>query len=242
MGFSYYKLLSSYSGNCVKVRRSSDNTEQDFGFKNGYIDSNAIATFCGAGSGYVTTWYNQYVTGNNLTQTSNDIQPRIVNDGTFEVNGLRSIAAGTIMYANFYAEINIKTPPMTLYCNEYNLGTRSSYTLFFGSSSSVYQHALTHEINGISYYKANNTSVITANSQNTGNIKKHVTWNGTGTNQISYTINGAVTNGTLNSNIDGYTVCAIFTRIPAGGNTMDGNIKTIVMANKIIDYSVFQNI
>lgn len=79
--YSLRKLSSSYSGNCIRVRRSSDNTEQDFGFVNNILDTAALLTFCGAGNGFVTTWYDQSGNANNATQSTAANQPQIVSSG-----------------------------------------------------------------------------------------------------------------------------------------------------------------
>jgi len=91
--WSLRKLDSTYSGNCIKVRRSSDNTEQDIGFiGNKYLDTAALKSFVGSNSGYVTTWYDQSGNGRNLTQTTAANQPRIVDAGTvFRYNGRVSV-------------------------------------------------------------------------------------------------------------------------------------------------------
>jgi hypothetical protein len=83
--YSLRKLSASYSGNAIRVRRSSDNTEQDIGFKStGYLDTSALTSFVGSGSGYITKWYDQSGNGRDLFQTSAIYQPRIVNAGTVE--------------------------------------------------------------------------------------------------------------------------------------------------------------
>ncbi|WMW77319.1 putative Ig domain-containing protein [Flavobacterium sp. 20NA77.7] len=82
-GFSLRKLNSSYSGAAIRVRRSSDNTEQNIGFDgSGNLDQMALLTFVGSGNGFVTTWYDQSGKGNNVTQTNNAIQPQIVANGS----------------------------------------------------------------------------------------------------------------------------------------------------------------
>jgi hypothetical protein len=45
VAFSLRKLNSSYSGNAIRVRRSNDNVEQDFGFVNNQLDTGSLATF-----------------------------------------------------------------------------------------------------------------------------------------------------------------------------------------------------
>lgn len=80
--YSLRKLNTSYTGYCVKVRRSSDNTTQDIGFVNGVIDTTSLLSFCGSGDGFVDTWYDQGTHGWNLTQSTMASQPQIVSSGS----------------------------------------------------------------------------------------------------------------------------------------------------------------
>jgi hypothetical protein len=80
--YSLRKLRSAYSGNAIRVRRSSDNTEQDFGFVNNVLDTASLLTFCGAGNGFVTTWYDQSGNALNTTNTTAANQPQIVSSGS----------------------------------------------------------------------------------------------------------------------------------------------------------------
>jgi hypothetical protein len=77
---------SVYAGAAIRVRRSSDNTEQDINFvssaPNAALDTVALLSFVGAGNGFVTTWYNQNGGGNNLVQTTGGSQPLIVSSGS----------------------------------------------------------------------------------------------------------------------------------------------------------------
>jgi hypothetical protein len=93
---------SKYSGPLIRVRRSSDNAEQDFGvatvdsYGNRLLDTSALLTFCGSGSGFVTTWYNQAADLYHMTQTTAASQPRIVNAGAVEAsNGLPAVYTTT---------------------------------------------------------------------------------------------------------------------------------------------------
>ena len=87
---------STYIGALLRVRRSSDNAEQDFGAvaapdTNGdrWLEDTALLAFVGAGnSGFVTTWYDQSGNGRHATNATAASQPRIVNAGVLEtVNG-----------------------------------------------------------------------------------------------------------------------------------------------------------
>lgn len=89
--FSMRKLSTSYSGSAIQVRRSSDNATQDIGFNgSGDLDATALTTFVGAGSGYISIWYDQSGNGLNLTQATTSEQPRIVNAGTIDTENSRA--------------------------------------------------------------------------------------------------------------------------------------------------------
>lgn len=81
--YSLRKLSNSYSGNAVKVRRASDDTELDIGFSSGELDTSALATHCGSSNGFVVTWYDQSGNSNNVTQSTAADQPKIY-DATAE--------------------------------------------------------------------------------------------------------------------------------------------------------------
>ena len=82
--YSLRKLKSSYSGSAIRVRRSSDNTEQDIGFVGNNLDTAGMKTFVGANSGFVTTWYDQSGNARNATQTTAANQPSIITSGVIE--------------------------------------------------------------------------------------------------------------------------------------------------------------
>ena len=83
VAYSLRKLRAAYTGSAVRIRRSSDNAEQNIGFANGgNLDTTALTAFCGAGNGFVTTWYDQSGNGNNLRQTTAANQPQIVSSGS----------------------------------------------------------------------------------------------------------------------------------------------------------------
>lgn len=81
--YSLRKLRSAYTGSAIRVRRSSDNTEQDIGFSVlGGLDTSSLTSFCGSGDGFVTTWYDQSGNANNATQSTAINQPQIVSSGS----------------------------------------------------------------------------------------------------------------------------------------------------------------
>lgn len=101
--YSIRKISSTYLGNCIKIRRSSDNVEQDIGFDGDVLDTASMLSFIGGSSAYVTTWYDQSGNGADATQTTSGNQPRIMNAGVIEhQNELPSIKFdGTDDYLSF---------------------------------------------------------------------------------------------------------------------------------------------
>jgi hypothetical protein len=87
VAYSLRKLRTLYTGNAIRVRRSSDNTEQNIGFTAlGNLDTATLLSFCGSGNGFVTTWYDQSGSGKNAIQTTAANQPQIVNGGSILVD------------------------------------------------------------------------------------------------------------------------------------------------------------
>ena len=80
--YSLRKLDSTYSGNAVRVRRASDNAEQNIGFVNNELDTASLETFCSGTDGFVTTWYDQSGNAGNLSSATATAQPQIVSSGT----------------------------------------------------------------------------------------------------------------------------------------------------------------
>ncbi len=88
IAYSLRKLDTNYTGNAIRVRRSSDNTEQDIGFTNNELDTTSLLSFVGSNDGYVTTWYDQSGNTNNATHSTAINQPLIVSSGV--VNTINS--------------------------------------------------------------------------------------------------------------------------------------------------------
>lgn len=89
--YEMVKRFSSYSGDCIRVRRSSDNAEQNIGFVNDLLDTTSLLSFVGASDGFVTTFYTQVGTAD-ITQSTANNQPQIVSSGALITrNGFVSI-------------------------------------------------------------------------------------------------------------------------------------------------------
>ena len=80
--YSLRLLDSTYTGSAIRVRRSSDNAEQDIGFNVfGELDTVSLLAFAGTGDAFVKVWYCQSGNSNDATQTATGSQPQIVSSG-----------------------------------------------------------------------------------------------------------------------------------------------------------------
>ena len=85
IGYSLRKLIAAYTGNAVRVRRSTDNAEANIGFTaTGDFDEAALRTFAGSGNAFVTIWYDQSGNGKNMVQTNTGWQPQILFNGNLK--------------------------------------------------------------------------------------------------------------------------------------------------------------
>ena len=173
--YSLRQLSSTYSGNAIKVRRSSDNAEQDIAFTNNELDTASLETFAGAGDAFVTTWYDQSGNGVDAANASASSQPKIVSSGstilengkaTLECNGnsqLKFSKINTASSSSFVSVTYNDTTDKMLY------GTHDNTQDFFWIYSSAqvrvregnFQTTLNIAISGQS-----NTSIFRNNTNN----------------------------------------------------------------------------
>lgn len=146
------RLLSSYTGPGVRVRRSSDGAETDIGFTAlGALDVAALLAFSGAGSAFVVTWYDQSGNGRHATQTVTASQPRLVNAGVVDVgpngrpilvfSGAQSFdIAGGAGFARNASNLTVGAAAMSSAAS----GSVGFFTASRGSNLSWYRTGLLH--------------------------------------------------------------------------------------------------
>lgn len=72
----------TYTGNCLVLRRLSDNTTMSIPFlKNGNFDVGTSLGFCAGSSGYISTWYDESGNARDVVQATINLQPQLVNSG-----------------------------------------------------------------------------------------------------------------------------------------------------------------
>jgi hypothetical protein len=166
--YSLRQLRTAYSGSAIRVRRSSDNAEQDFGFVANVLDTASLLTFCGVGNGFVTTWYDQSGNANDAAQTTATSQPQIVSSGSVILeNGNASVKFDG---ANDFLDISTAITT-SIYSNFSVLKKQSTATIVIpiglpiglgsGQSIGAWSDANLYENNGSSYVSVpftNNTN------------------------------------------------------------------------------------
>jgi len=96
------KRFTNYSGDCMRIRRGSDNAEINIPFdENGYADSVAIADFCTTGDGYLVRFYDQGPSNIFLSQNTMEEQPLIYNNGFYATDTRGNLAADVSNFRGF---------------------------------------------------------------------------------------------------------------------------------------------
>ncbi len=92
--YSTSRLRGIYLGPLVRVRRSSDNVEQDIGTTlGGSLDTSTLSSFCPSPSScFVSTWYDQSGNARDARQSDPVQQPRLTSAGTVDqFNGVPAL-------------------------------------------------------------------------------------------------------------------------------------------------------
>ena len=129
----------------IRVRRSSDNTEQDIGFVGNDLDTASLLSFCGVGNGFVTTWYDQSSNGYNPTQGEQANQPQIVSSGVvITENGKPAIQfdGSNDVLSNNALFFTANTPNSQFIVCERGTGVLTLLPVGSTPTTTVYEHLL----------------------------------------------------------------------------------------------------
>ena len=171
--YSVRQMRSGYAGACLRVRRSSDNAEQDIGFAgsgiNAALDTTALLAFCGAGSGYVTKWYDQSVAVQNVLQTIAAEQPMIVSAGS-----LKTLENATARPSIFYQNTGSLLQP------SFNLGAvqaaASLSVASLNAGSTGYQRLVSYTASGQAQDYDNPSSAVFVVRENAYGAPLQLQW------------------------------------------------------------------
>jgi hypothetical protein len=139
--YSLRRLSSTYTGDAIRVRRASDNAEQDIGFDiEGNLNTAALASFCSGTNGFVKTWYCQSGNSNDATQTTTANQPKIYDSATGVIteNGKPAIQTdGSDDTMSLTSTINFTDLTWFTVTKKTDTASNGS-VIFFGGGSNAY--------------------------------------------------------------------------------------------------------
>jgi hypothetical protein len=237
--YSLRSLTLYYTGPAVRVRRSSDNTESDFTATQ--VSDGTLTTFCGAGNGFVRTWYDQSGNGRNAEQITTANQPQIVSSGSLltdnskpclqfngsstslDANALGSVFSGTGVF------LSAATVYKTLQASPAGAVTAWS----FGSSSSVNPLRWLGQQNSSAAARFDERGDINVVLNTTGGTitSQALGWINSNTTTQVLRINGTQVGTTTGTNgaltLDQFSIGCLFR--PTKSNFWNGNIQEIVL-------------
>lgn len=118
---------TGWAGNCLQVRRSSDNTTLDIGFSGNVVDFAAADAFAAGSNLFVTTFYDQSGNGKDLTQAATASQPVFVRASHW--HGMRPITHDALSGATIKHLRNATMTANAQSCTWYAVQSpRNSYT------------------------------------------------------------------------------------------------------------------
>ena len=237
--YSVRLLRGNYTGSAIRVRRSSDNTEQDIGFTAlGNLDTTALTSFCSGTNGFVTTWYDQSGNARNATQSTAANQPQIVSSGAvINVNSKPSL--------QFDGSNDMLKNAGLLYTTNTVFGT----AVFSHNSANQYSQILSQNSGGVgrsSLLQLNDTSPRKSayffnNGTSYNNLSSGTISSNTQTLLTNYSFSNnyynALNGGIANNNISGQA----FTPTSANGSSIGGTPINTDFLNGVIQEIVVWN-
>jgi hypothetical protein len=178
--YSLRKLRVLYTGNAIRVRRSSDNAEQNIGFDgSGNLDTTALTSFCSGTNGFVTTWYDQSGNANNAAQATASKQPQIVSSGSI---------------------INVNSNPCLQFTNSSNQFLTNTTPIFTFTGSSTLFHTSRNRNTSLNQYGSIISQGGTGSQNGLGIQWQQFFSSSTQACTDVYGISGISTSGTQSSN------------------------------------------
>ena len=220
--YSLRLLDSTYTGSAIRVRRESNNAEQDIGFdENGDLDTAALATFCSGTNGFVKVWYDQSGNGNDATQTVLGSQPKIYDSSTgVELLGGNSAILGNNGYLLMSSSI--------LGSGDYSVFGVCEYSqvdmLYGGNNPTIGLWTL----NGNLYQRFDNSTDIN-HSDSLSNNDYILTYQNRNSGTCVVAYNGIT--GTSGSNTASFTINRLLSGFGSTAYNFQGKVQALIFYN-----------
>lgn len=237
--FSLRKLRDAYTGSAIRVRRSSDNAEQDIGFDaSGNLNTSALSSFVGSNSAFIVTWYDQSGNGINLTNSTAANQPRIVNAGTIDQMGSRPSPRGDVTDFLEGADAmgaNANEVDIFLVTNLYSFINGANGNTFFGLADSPRFQANMPWSDGNIYFDVAGTAAPNRLTI-TGQMATNTSYQFNITHSVAQNIQRVRKNGTqIGNDGSGHTIASAFTRVSrASPNGIQGYYPEIIFFKGLV--------
>ena len=153
--YSLRNLSTSYTGNVVDVRRSSDDTEDSFTAAE--VADGTLVTWVGAGNdGFVAQWHDQSGNGNHATQGTPASQPKIVDAGTLVSGGLDFDGVDDSFTLTSGLTIDPSTSGFSSFiATKFDKAATGSAQVFLRNNNSNPKHAISFNTSGTFRYNLN---------------------------------------------------------------------------------------
>jgi hypothetical protein len=140
--YSFRLLSSNYSGNCLRIRRSNDDSVLDINFLNGTLNTQRLMEFVGSNTGYLNILYDH--SGNNIDLIQNDfeLQPILVYNGVLQKNNNLPAINNGLRSGSYLESLQTYDVNSASFISVYNKTTNVS-TRFSGFRSSILRASLT---------------------------------------------------------------------------------------------------
>ena len=225
VAYSLRQLRTAYTGAAIRVRRSSDNAEQDINFVGGDLDTASLLTFCGANNGFITTWYDQSGNANNATQATAANQPQIVTSGSIILESSKP----TLQFDGTNDRMTNSTINITQPITRFTVGKATGsggFDTLCDSNDSGNRYIIYRSSDGNFYSSYSNLG--TQISQ-LGNANRNLLYD-LGNNTTSVIARNGATGTTGNAGTNGLNGLTIGDlRTPGIGYILQGNIQEIVI-------------
>jgi len=191
--YSLRLLDNTYTGNAIKVRRASDNAEQDIAFANNELDTATLETFASGTDAFVTTWYDQSGNGYDAAQATASRQPKIVSSGsTILENGKATLSLDHTSLQNLIGSNGFDISNFTQFSVAKQLGDSFLFSIQTSNSAGIRQ-----QVSGSTFTSRITTSNISVTSSPTANNQFLLTSLYDGTNGYTYLNNTQSASATL---------------------------------------------
>lgn len=246
--FSPFKnILSGYTGNAVKVQRTSDNESEWFRYKsNGDLDTASILKFCGSSDGLIEEVVNLFNTSYNAKQTTVAYKPKIVESGVLNTNGIHFDGSDDFMNIEKYSDINILDHPLSIFAQGITSIASTGYYIVLNTDGSDSTYGLyTTTSPQVINFKLN-TSYITV--PYTANVQENImcAYEDGGTDAQKLVSNSDSSDTDFSSTLNEHSFLNIGCRSTAVDNSthsyfFNGYMKTIIIF-KTSEYSKYNNL